>query len=110
MDVTFVLSCFFRLVHYLMLQIRIIDDDMPLAQFAVVFSAASWNDPDYIALMVMQSMLGSGNKNANGGKQMENVDRLHFTFLRLSLCSMEHNNDFCKCISLSFNLIINSTF
>lgn len=83
MDVTFVLSCFFRLVHYLMLQVRIIDDDMPLAQISVVFSAASWNDPDYIALMVMQSMLGSGNKNENGGKQMENVDKTPFHFSQI---------------------------
>ena len=51
-------------------QIRIIDDDMPLAQFAVAFNGASWTDPDSIALMVMQSMLGSWNKNAGGGKHM----------------------------------------
>ncbi|PSR87715.1 Mitochondrial-processing peptidase subunit beta like [Actinidia chinensis var. chinensis] len=51
-------------------EIRIIDDDMPLAQFAVAFNGASWTDPDSIALMVMQSMLGSWNKNAGGGKHM----------------------------------------
>ncbi|RRT56834.1 hypothetical protein B296_00036425, partial [Ensete ventricosum] len=44
-------------------EVRIIDDDIPLAQFAVAFSGASWTDPDSIALMVMQSMLGSWNKN-----------------------------------------------
>ena len=47
-----------------------IDDDIPLAQFAVAFNGASWTDPDSIALMVMQSMLGSWNKNAGGGKHM----------------------------------------
>ncbi|RWV93188.1 hypothetical protein GW17_00044374 [Ensete ventricosum] len=51
-------------------EVRIIDDDIPLAQFAVAFSGASWTDPDSIALMVMQSMLGSWNKNAGGGKHM----------------------------------------
>lgn len=51
-------------------QVRIIDDDIPLAQFAVAFQGASWTDPDSIALMVMQSMLGSWNKNAGGGKHM----------------------------------------
>jgi len=56
------------LVHEL--QVRIIDDDIPLAQFAVAFSGASWTDPDSIALMVMQSMLGSWNKNVGGGKHM----------------------------------------
>lgn len=51
-------------------QVRIVDDDVPLAQFAVAFNGASWTDPDSIALMVMQSMLGSWNKNAGGGKHM----------------------------------------
>ncbi|KAL0343816.1 UNVERIFIED_CONTAM: putative mitochondrial-processing peptidase subunit beta, mitochondrial [Sesamum angustifolium] len=49
-------------------EIRMLDDDIPLAQFAVAFEGASWTDPDSIALMVMQSMLGSWNKNAGGGK------------------------------------------
>ncbi|XAR51676.1 Ubiquinol--cytochrome-c reductase [Bertholletia excelsa] len=51
-------------------EVRMIDDDVPLAQFAVAFKGASWTDPDSIALMVMQSMLGSWNKNAGGGKHM----------------------------------------
>ncbi|XP_028099677.1 probable mitochondrial-processing peptidase subunit beta, mitochondrial [Camellia sinensis] len=51
-------------------EVRIIDDDMPLAQFAVAFNGAPWMDPDSIALMVMQSMLGSWNKHAGGGKHM----------------------------------------
>ncbi|KAL7220941.1 hypothetical protein ACSBR2_013762 [Camellia fascicularis] len=46
------------------------DDDIPLAQFAVAFNGASWTDPDSIALVVMQSVLGSWNKNAGGGKHM----------------------------------------
>ncbi|KAM7506826.1 hypothetical protein LguiA_017279 [Lonicera macranthoides] len=51
-------------------EVRIVDDDIPLAQFAVAFNGASWTDPDSIALMVMQSMLGSWNKSAGGGKHM----------------------------------------
>lgn len=51
-------------------QVRIIDDDIPLAQFAVAFEGASWTDPDSIALMVMQAMLGSWNKSAGGGKHI----------------------------------------
>ncbi|XP_065005004.1 probable mitochondrial-processing peptidase subunit beta, mitochondrial isoform X2 [Musa acuminata AAA Group] len=51
-------------------EVRIIDDDIPLAQFAVAFSGASWIDPDSIALMVMQSMLGFWNKNTGSGKHM----------------------------------------
>ncbi|KAI3462891.1 hypothetical protein Pfo_019554 [Paulownia fortunei] len=51
-------------------EVRMLDDDIPLAQFAVAFEGASWTDPDSIALMVMQSMLGSWNKSAGGGKHM----------------------------------------
>ncbi|XP_031116400.1 probable mitochondrial-processing peptidase subunit beta, mitochondrial [Ipomoea triloba] len=51
-------------------EVRMIDDDIPLAQFAVAFEGASWTDPDSVALMVMQSMLGSWNKGAGGGKHM----------------------------------------
>ncbi|XP_078437295.1 insulinase (Peptidase family M16) protein [Wolffia australiana] len=49
-------------------EVRIVDDDVPIAQFAVAFNGASWTDPDSVALMVMQSMLGSWSKNAGGGK------------------------------------------
>ncbi|KAG4938647.1 hypothetical protein JHK84_044899 [Glycine max] len=51
-------------------QVRILDDDIPLAQFAVAFEGAAWTDPDSVALMVMQAMLGSWNKTAGGGKHM----------------------------------------
>ncbi|WMV17354.1 hypothetical protein MTR67_010739 [Solanum verrucosum] len=51
-------------------EVRVIDDDIPLAQFAVAFQGAPWTDPDAIPLMVMQSMLGTWNKNAGGGKHM----------------------------------------
>ncbi|XP_022740308.1 probable mitochondrial-processing peptidase subunit beta, mitochondrial isoform X1 [Durio zibethinus] len=51
-------------------EVRIINDDIPLAQFAVAFEGASWTDPDSTALMVMQAMLGSWSKNAGGGKHM----------------------------------------
>ncbi|XVF58406.1 hypothetical protein PTKIN_Ptkin07bG0063600 [Pterospermum kingtungense] len=51
-------------------EVRMIDDDIPLAKFAVAFEGASWTDPDSVALMVMQVMLGSWDKNAGGGKHM----------------------------------------
>ncbi|XP_051140850.1 probable mitochondrial-processing peptidase subunit beta, mitochondrial [Andrographis paniculata] len=51
-------------------EVRLIDDDIPLAQFSIAFEGASWTDPDSIALMVIQSMLGTWNKNAGGGKHM----------------------------------------
>ncbi|XP_071686271.1 probable mitochondrial-processing peptidase subunit beta, mitochondrial [Rutidosis leptorrhynchoides] len=51
-------------------EVRMRDDDEPLAQFAVAFNGASWTDPDSIALMVIQSILGSWNKSAGAGKHM----------------------------------------
>lgn len=54
-------------------QIRIHNLDDPLIRFAVAVEGASWTDPDSVALMVMQSMLGSYNKNAGGGKHVGSV-------------------------------------
>jgi len=51
-------------------EVRIRDDDMPLVHFAVAVKGAAWTDPDSIALMVMQTMLGGWNKNAGAGKHM----------------------------------------
>ncbi|XP_074295642.1 putative mitochondrial-processing peptidase subunit beta, mitochondrial [Silene latifolia] len=49
-------------------EVRIIDDDLPLARFAVAFEGTSSKDPDSIALMVMQTMLGSWSKTDGAGK------------------------------------------
>lgn len=49
-------------------EVRMIDDDLPLARFAVAFEGASCKDPDAIALMVMQTMLGSWSKKEGSGK------------------------------------------
>ncbi|KAI8554040.1 hypothetical protein RHMOL_Rhmol05G0066600 [Rhododendron molle] len=39
-------------------EVRIIDDDAPFTQFAIAFNGASSKDPDSIALIVMQHVLG----------------------------------------------------
>ncbi|KAL6499143.1 hypothetical protein OROHE_026171 [Orobanche hederae] len=49
-------------------EVRMLDDDVPLAQFAVAFEGASWTDPDSVPLMVMQAMLGAWNKKSVNGK------------------------------------------
>jgi processing peptidase subunit beta len=74
-------------------EVRIIDDDMPLAQFAVAFNGASWTDPDSIALMVMQTMLGSWNKSAGGGKHMgsELVQRVAINDIAESIMAFNTN-------------------
>ena len=47
--------------------VRIRDPDLPLLHFAVAFRGAAWTDPDSIALMVMQTMIGAWDKNAGSG-------------------------------------------
>jgi len=51
-------------------KVRIRDDGKPLVHFAVAVKGAAWTDPDSIALVVMQTMLGGWNKNAGAGKHM----------------------------------------
>eukprot|EP00252_Welwitschia_mirabilis_P010746 TRINITY_DN2422_c0_g1_i1.p1 TRINITY_DN2422_c0_g1~~TRINITY_DN2422_c0_g1_i1.p1 ORF type:complete len:510 (-),score=61.71 TRINITY_DN2422_c0_g1_i1:822-2351(-) len=46
---------------------RIMNEAMPLAQVALAFEGASWTDPDSIALMVIQTLLGSWSKGAGSG-------------------------------------------
>lgn len=74
-------------------EVRMIDDDIPLAQFAVAFEGASWTDPDSIALMVMQSMLGSWNKGVGGGKHMGSalVQRVSINDLAESMMAFNTN-------------------
>lgn len=50
--------------------VRIRDDDFPLAHFALAVKGASWTDPDSVALMVMHSMLGSYSRSAGGGTSL----------------------------------------
>jgi processing peptidase subunit beta len=74
-------------------EVRMVDDDIPVAQFVVAFEGASWTDPDAIALMVMQSMLGSWNKTAGGGKHSgsELVQRVAINELCESMMSFNTN-------------------
>lgn len=74
-------------------EVRMIDDDIPLAQFAVAFNGASWTDPDSVALMVMQTMLGSWNKSAGGGKNAgsELVQRVAINELAESIMAFNTN-------------------
>ena len=51
-------------------EVCMIDDDVPLAQFTIAFNGTSWIDSNSVALMVMQTMLGSWNKSVGDGKNM----------------------------------------
>ncbi|GLJ05271.1 hypothetical protein SUGI_0015070 [Cryptomeria japonica] len=46
---------------------RIVDDDLPLAHVAVAFKGASSTNPDSLALMVIQALLGGWRKSAGAG-------------------------------------------
>ena len=51
-------------------EVRLRDPDQPLVHMAIAFQGASWTDPDSIPLMVMQTMLGSWDKNSSAGRNM----------------------------------------
>ncbi|KAL4550904.1 hypothetical protein Ndes2526B_g08997 [Nannochloris sp. 'desiccata'] len=51
-------------------EVRLRDPDMPLVHMALSFQGASWTDPDSIPLMVLQTMLGSWDKNSSAGGAM----------------------------------------
>lgn len=51
-------------------EVRLRDPDLPLVNLALAFKGASWTDPDSIPLMVMQTMLGSWDKNSSAGGNM----------------------------------------
>ena len=61
---------------------RIRDDDVPLARFAV----AAWTNPDFIGLMVMRTMLGAWIQSAgvheSSAKMMSSISSLPLSFLR----------------------------
>ncbi|KAF3793308.1 Processing peptidase subunit beta [Nymphaea thermarum] len=48
-------------------EVRVVNDDMPLAHFAIALEGASWTDPNSIPVMVIQSILGSWNRSAGVG-------------------------------------------
>lgn len=54
---------------------------MELAQFAIAFEGAAVTDPDSIALMVMQAMLGCGSKRP--GEILSKYSRSVLSFILL---------------------------
>ncbi|XP_042373098.1 probable mitochondrial-processing peptidase subunit beta, mitochondrial [Zingiber officinale] len=48
-------------------EVRVEDNEMPLAHFVVTFKGSSWTEPSSIPLMVIQSLLGSWEKNTGVG-------------------------------------------
>ena len=48
-------------------EVRFRDPDQPIVHFAVAYKGAAWADPDAVALMVMQSLIGSWSKRSGVG-------------------------------------------
>ncbi|MCO5553652.1 hypothetical protein L7F22_007177 [Adiantum nelumboides] len=67
-------------------------DDLPLVHVALAIMGASWTDPDSIALMVMQTLLGGWNKCAGAGKNMES-----------ELAQKITANEMCELSYMAFN-------
>ena len=51
-------------------QIRIRDDDMPLAHVALAVEGCGWEDSDNIALMVANTIIGSWDRTHGGGENL----------------------------------------
>lgn len=48
--------------------VRIRNDDMPVAHMAIAFESCGWSHPDSVAFMVLQSLMGSYDRNLTTGK------------------------------------------
>jgi len=51
-------------------EIRVRNDDLPLAHIAVAVEGLSWTDPDYFTLLVIQTILGNWDRNVGGGNNL----------------------------------------
>ncbi|XP_058069079.1 probable mitochondrial-processing peptidase subunit beta, mitochondrial isoform X2 [Magnolia sinica] len=47
--------------------VRVVNNDLPIAHLAIAFKGSGWADPNSIPVMVLQSLLGSWNKNVGVG-------------------------------------------
>ncbi|GJQ15632.1 hypothetical protein GpartN1_g7423.t1 [Galdieria partita] len=47
--------------------VRIRNDDLPMAHFTIAFETCGWTHPDTVALMVLQSLLGSWDRSSGLG-------------------------------------------
>uniref|UniRef100_H3BB10 Cytochrome b-c1 complex subunit 1, mitochondrial n=1 Tax=Latimeria chalumnae TaxID=7897 RepID=H3BB10_LATCH len=51
-------------------EIRVRDDDMPLAHIAIAVEAVAWSNPDIVALMVASTLIGNYDVTYGGGKNL----------------------------------------
>ena len=57
-------------VRFIGSEIRVREDNMPLAHVAISFESMGWTDPASFPLLIMQTLLGSWNRTQGSGKNM----------------------------------------
>ena len=58
----------FGLTRVQLLQALLNDEDMPVAHVALAVEGAAWDNPDNIALMLANTMIGNYDRSMGGGK------------------------------------------
>jgi processing peptidase subunit beta len=66
-------------------EVRVRDDEMPLAHVAIAIEGAGWPNPDNIPLMVANTLIGSWDRSHGGGSGM--ASQLAVECLRGALCN-----------------------
>lgn len=53
-------------------QLRVRDDEMPLAHVAIAVEGCGWQNPDNLALMIANTLIGSWDRSHGGGHNLSN--------------------------------------
>jgi len=78
-------------------EIKIRNDDMPLAHIAIAIEAVGWTHPDYFVMLVIQTLLGSWDRTIGGGNNLSS-----------RLCELVATEELCHSLS-TFNTCYGNT-
>jgi len=80
-------------VDYIGSDIRVRNDDMPLAHVALAVEGITWSDPDFFTVQVIQAMLGSWDRSIGSGANISSymcemiaVDKLAHSVMSFNTC------------------------
>ena len=83
-------------------EVRINDPDLDNVNLAVAFRGAGWTDPDCIPLMVMQTILGTWDKNIGAGGPLRVPDHAFLLLQKLKAGSAAiHEPAFCEAMCIA---------
>lgn len=74
--------------HFTGSEIRVRDDSLPLAHFAIAVEGSGWTNQDHVPLMVANTLIGSWDRSQGGG--VNNSSNL------ASLCAEYGNKSICS--------------